>query len=244
MQITRKIYDVAETLIFVITTSNNLGLLMRKSKFFSGKTAHAISAIVIVIIIVVAAIVVGVGVYIGTRVSTSGPNTSATATPAASSTPTPVATPTPAPSTGPTPTSTATPTGLGNATSYEFNATEISDIGAPVANLYYATKNLGTSNEELIWVVTTPSTGTSEYIINGIEQKAWIYSNGQWTDVSSQFGSQQSNVEIEGMLGGWKGSGGFTYTIPFGGEGGGDTVTFTNIQINPSLPDSSFQPPT
>ena len=221
---------------------------MKKSKFFGGKTVHAISAVVIVIIIVVAVIVVGVGVYIVTRGNETNANMSPTPTPITSATPSPTASVEPTSTATPTASSTAAPEGLGNATSYEFNATETSNTGALVANLYYATKNLGTSNEELIWVVSTPSTGTTEYIINGIEQKAWIYSNGNWTDYSSSYAVQQSSVELEGtgyadMLAGYGGTGSFSYTVPAGQQDSGDNVLFTNIQINPSIPDASFQPP-
>ena len=114
--------------------------------------------------------------------------------------------------------------------------------------LYYATKNLGTSNVELIEVVTTPSGGTIEYIVNGAQQKAWVYQGGQWTDISTEYTAILPTVESTAgvyvnMLEYYGGSGSFTYTIPNGQPNAGDTATFTNIQINPSLPDSLFQQP-
>ena len=204
--------------------------------FFGKNNMRAISAIVIVAIDVVAAVVVGVGVYFATRGSGSSPSASATPTPGSSA----------AATSSPTSASTGK---IATASSYEFNETGTAPNGTVLDTLYYATKNLNTSNVELIEVVTAPSSGTTEYILNGIQQKAWVYANGQWTDISSAYTSQLTSVESTAgiyvnMLEGWGGSGSFSYTIPAGQPNAGNKATFTNIQINPNLPDSLFQPPT
>ena len=208
---------------------------MGERKIINKKSMLGISALVIVIIVVIAVVVVGVGVYVATRSSKTSSSTSATPTPTSTST------------TTPTPTSTST-SGIATATSYEFNETGTASNGTVLDTVYYATKNLGTSNVDLIEVASTPSSGTVEYIINGGEQKAWVYENGQWTDISAEYTSIQPSVQSSAgiyvnMLEYYGGSGSFTYTIPSGQPNAGDTAKFTNIQINPSLPDSLFVGP-
>ncbi len=212
---------------------------------------RGISALIIVVIIVIAVVVVGVGAYVATRGNGSKSSTSPTPEPTLSATNTPASsaatTPTPASSAKATPTSTST-THIATASSYEFNETGTAPNGTVLDTFYYATKNLGTPNVDLLEVVTTPSSGTIEYIINGAQQKAWAYVDGQWTDISTSYASIQSTVESSAgiyvnMLEGWGGSGSFTYTIPSGQTNAGDTAAFTNIQINPPLPDSLFQGP-
>ena len=196
---------------------------------------RGISAIIIVVIIVIAVIVVGVGAYLATRSSKTSPSTSATPTPASSAT------------TTPKPTSSST-SGIATASSYEFNETGTAANGTVLDTSYFAAKNLGTSNVDLIEVVNTPSSGTFEYIVNGAQQKAWVYSGGAWTDISTEYASILPSVQSSAgiyvnMLEYYGGSGSFTYTIPSGQANAGDTATFTNVKINPSLPDSMFQPP-
>src|SRR5271157_2845130 len=128
---------------------------MPMRKIFSKNNMRGVSTLVIVAIVVVAVVVVGVGVYLGTR--GSSPSTSSTPTPSSSS------------SSTASPSSTKT-SGISTATSYEFNETGTASNGTVLDTLFYATKNLGTSNVDLIEVVTSPSGGTSEYIINGAQQ--------------------------------------------------------------------------
>ena len=222
---------------------------MDERKIINKRSARGISALVIVVIVVIAVVVVGVGVYVATRGSGSSPSASPTPTstssPRSSSTPTTTSTPTATATPKPTSSSTS---GIGSATSYEFNETGTAPNGTVVNTEYYATKNLGTANVDLIEVVTTPSSGTLEYIINGGLQKAWVYQDGQWTDISTAYASISPTVQSSAgiyvnMLEGWGGSGSFTYTIPSGQTNAGFKATFTNIHINPSLPDSLFQGP-
>jgi hypothetical protein len=208
---------------------------MGERKIINKKSARGISALIIVVIVVIAVVVVGVGVYVATRGNGTSPSTSTTPTPASTAT------------TTSTPASTST-SGIGTATSYEFNETGTASNGTVLDKLYYASKNIGTSNVDLIEVVTTPSSGTLEYIVNGAQQKAWVYQGGQWTDLSSEFSTILPTVQsaaglYTNMLTHYGGSGSYTYTIPSGQPNAGDTATFTNIKINPSLPDSLFQPP-
>jgi len=217
---------------------------MPEKKFFGKNSNRAIGKIIIVAIVVIAIVVIGVGAYVATR-GGNGPSTSSTPTPTASS-PT---TTTPSSTTTPKPTSTTT-SGISTATSYEFNETGTSSNGTVLDTLFYATKNIGTSNVDLIEITTAPSSGTFEYIVNGAQQKVWAVQDGQVTDLSSEFStilpSVQSSAGIyTNMLQYYSGSSGsFTYTIPSGQTNVGDTATFTNIHINTSLPDSLFQPPT
>jgi hypothetical protein len=211
---------------------------MGERKIISKKSVRGISALIIVIIVVIVVVAVGVGAYVATRGSKTSSSSSA-----------PMITPSPTSSSTATPTPTSTSkSDIATASSYEFNETGKASNGTVLDTIYYATKNLGTSNVDLLEVATTPSSGTIEYIFNGAEQKAWAYESGQWTDISTEYSSVLPTVESSAglyvnMLEGWGGSGSFTYTIPSGQTNAGDTATFTNIQINPSLPDSLFQGP-
>ena len=211
---------------------------MNERKIRSKKSVRGISTLIIVAVVVIIVVVVGVGIYAATRGGGTSPNTSATPTPSSGATTT--ATPKP---------SSSSTSGIATATSYEFNETGTASNGTVLDTVFYATKNVGTSNVDLLEVVTTPSSGTLEYIINGAQQKAWAYQSGQWTDLSSEFSTilptvQSSAGLYTNMLEAYGGSGSYTYTIPSGQPNAGDKATFTNIQINPSLPDSLFQPPT
>jgi hypothetical protein len=219
---------------------------MGERKIKGKKSVHGISTLVIVAIVVIAVVVVGVGIYVATRGEGTTPGTSTTPTPSSSAS----GTPNPASSATPKPTATSSSTNsITTATSYEFNETGTASNGTVLDTLFYASKNIGTSDVDLIEITTAPSSGTFEYIINGAQQKAWVYEGGQWTDISSAFASTLPTVQSSAgiyvnMLKAYGGSGSFTYTIPSGQPNAGDTATFTNIQINPSLPDSLFQPPT
>ena len=144
---------------------------------------RGISALIIVVIVVIAIVVVGVGVYVATRGSKSSPSTSATPTPTSRLQHQQLHLPQPQLSK------------IATATSYEFNETGTASNGTVLDTLFYATKNLGTSNVDLYEAVTSPSSGTLIYIINGGEQKAWVYQDGQWTDISTDFSSISSSVQ-------------------------------------------------
>jgi hypothetical protein len=69
-------------------------------------------------------------------------------------------------------------------------------------------------------------------------RKTQMYSGGQWIDLSSTYSTQwdqwsQSFAGYKESLSGWTGG---TYTSPDG------TVTISDIQVNPDLSNSLFQP--
>ena len=79
------------------------------------------------------------------------------------------------------------------------------------------------------------------YIINGAQEKVWIYSGDEWIDFSQAYPDywETWNSAWQGYhdsLLDWTGVGDWTYTTP-----NGDSVRIYDITINPSLPDSLFQ---
>jgi FlaG/FlaF family flagellin (archaellin) len=108
---------------------------------------------------------------------------------------------------------------------------------------YYA-KNVGASNTMLRIEYTDPSGAYFVYILDGAQQKAWVQSGGEWTDLSSTYASQWSHFNSgftnfkNSLAAGWPGVGDWTYTTPEGITG-----RIYNITVNPSLADSLFQPP-
>jgi len=209
----------------------------------------------VVAIIVIAVIVIGVGAYLATRGGTPSPSPSTTPTPTpipgTTNTPTTTsgATQTPKPTTAPS--STSVP--ISAASSYAYNVTVREPNGTLSATLFVAAKNLNTNTASFREVLTTPESGTSDFIVNGVQQKAWVYDSesGNWTDISAEYQAYLSSVTatasayINWLAAYSSATGGsYTYTVPAGNSEAGATATFTNIQINTSLPDSLFQPPT
>ena len=79
------------------------------------------------------------------------------------------------------------------------------------------------------------------YIINGAQQKVWVYSSGEWMDFSEMYPTywETWNSAWQGYhesLIDWTGYGGWTYSTP-----NGDSVRIYDIRVDPSLPDSMFQ---
>lgn len=105
-------------------------------------------------------------------------------------------------------------------------------------------KNIGTQNMMLRVEGTLP--GISEnviYIINGVQKKAWVHGNNQWTDLSDSFNDQWDRWDSlwKGYLNdltNWSGIGDYTYTDP----STGGTIRIYDVQVNPQLPDSLFAP--
>ena len=161
------------------------------------------------------------------------------------STPTHTAAPTTAVST-PTTEATAEPTeteesnGAATATSLDFTI-QVDNQGA-VYTYQYRARNIGTSSLD-IRIDMTSAQVNAAYIVSGSNQQAWLYSDGQWIDMSQSFNTYWDtwSESFEGyqnyLAEEWTGLQGWTYDIP--GDG---SVTYTNIDINPSLPDSIFQP--
>jgi hypothetical protein len=104
----------------------------------------------------------------------------------------------------------------------------------------YNIKNAGTSS--LMMRIEMQTAGESFiYIINGDQEKVWMYSDGEWMDFSEMYPTywETWNSAWQGYhdtLIDWTGVGDWTYTTPTG-----DSVRIYDITINPSLPDSLFQ---
>lgn len=105
-------------------------------------------------------------------------------------------------------------------------------------------KNIGTQNMMMrVEGTVSRSSGNIIYLLNGVQQKAWMYSDNQWVDISSQFSSQWDTWS--GIWNGyftdldnWSGTGDYSYTSPSTGE----TTRIYDVQVNPELPDSLFAP--
>jgi hypothetical protein len=197
-------------------------------------------AIIVIGIVAIAAI--AAGVYFATQggTGTSTPSPSPTSTP--SPAPTGTATVTPTPTGTSVATASPTPSGTGGDVSsasslaYSVSVTE----GGQTQGYTYRAKNVGTSNLMMRIDYTDTSGELSIYIINGAQTKAWVYSEGEWEDVSAAYQIQYStwNSLWQGYvnnLAGWTG-GDKTYTEE------GVTVRIYDISVNPSLPDALFQP--
>ena len=112
--------------------------------------------------------------------------------------------------------------------------------GSSAGTYKYMAKNIGTSNMMIRVEGTTSSLGNFVYIVNGAQQKAWVYLNGAWMDLSSTFSALWSswNSAFTGYrnnLVNWPGYGDWTYTAP-----DGSTIRIHDITVNPSLADSLF----
>ncbi|MFN4133704.1 MAG: hypothetical protein ACK4GQ_04990 [Candidatus Hadarchaeales archaeon] len=121
------------------------------------------------------------------------------------------------------------------ATSIQFTVETKTDTGVDVTT--FQVKDIGSSSMK-IRAEGTVLGEEFKGILDGALQKMWRYSNGQWEDVSILFPtfwgmfSQQINTYLQ-YLAEWKGG---TWTSPDG------KITIRDIVVNPSLPDSLFQP--
>jgi len=124
--------------------------------------------------------------------------------------------------------------GISGAQSLQFdvNAT----VGGVSTTYTLMAKNIGTSN--LMMKIDGTFAGQAIiYIVNGAQQKVWMYAAGQWTDLSEGFSTywSQWSQTFQGYKTGLSGWTGGTWTSSDG------TVTISNIQVNPSLSDSLFE---
>lgn len=127
---------------------------------------------------------------------------------------------------------------LENATSLRFNVDLTGNV--TTEKFKYTAKNLRTTNLKLRIEILSGD----EYaiILNGAEQKAWTFVEGAWKDVSDAFDihwNQWKPVfeDYVNHLEDWPGIGDWTYTTDDG------SVRVYNIDVNPELPDTMFQPP-
>jgi hypothetical protein len=123
---------------------------------------------------------------------------------------------------------------IGSATSLKFDVS--STTGGVSSSMTFYVKGIG-SDAVKMRVEGTAAGQEFKLIINGEQEKVWMYIAGQWMDFSSSYSDywEQWNSAFSGYkesLSGWAGSG--TWTSPDG------TVTISNIQVNPTLEDSLF----
>jgi hypothetical protein len=104
----------------------------------------------------------------------------------------------------------------------------------------YMVKNAETEN---LMMRIEMKSGSEEfiYIINGVQENVWVYSDGEWMDFSNLYPSywETWNSAWEGYrtnLLDWTGYGDWSYSTP-----NGDSVRIYDITINPSLSDSLFE---
>jgi hypothetical protein len=139
--------------------------------------------------------------------------------------------------TEPTPTPAPTPD-IEGATSMRF------DVNATVEGALeidrFTVKNLGTS-DVLLRVDQTDAQGNEFiYLMNQTGQTVWVNYAGTWTDYSADFATYWDNSLIGNAaldkymtaLADWSGTGNYE----------GDSFIISNIVVNPTLPDSAFQP--
>jgi parallel beta-helix repeat protein len=130
---------------------------------------------------------------------------------------------------------------IAGATSLRFNL-DITAQGESTTGTVMV-KNIGTNNMMLRMEVTY-NLENYIWIMNEPQQKVWVYGvygYDQWTDLSADFSTywsefNQSFENYQTQLGGWTGSGEYTYTDPTSGA----TERFYNIEVNPELADSLF----
>jgi hypothetical protein len=165
--------------------------------------------LVIAVVAVVVIAVVVAGVYLATRGGGGGPT--------------------------PTPTPTATPT-VADASSLQYS---VEITGGETAGTYtFKAKNIGESNMMIRVDISSGGVELS-YVVNGAQQKSWMYMDGTWTE--STFATDWDDwsatmTDYKESLADWSGTGEYTYTV------GDTTVRIYGITVNPTLADSLFAP--
>ena len=129
---------------------------------------------------------------------------------------------------------------VANATSLQFEA-NVTRQGTTLT-YEWAGKNLNSTNVTLRIDLLGGEAGIYSYILNGGNQTAWAAVDGEWADISSYFNAEWNSWGTQwtghvNALANWSGTGDYTYT-----DANGDSITIYNITINPTLPDSLFQP--
>jgi hypothetical protein len=185
--------------------------------------------LLIVAIIVIVIVVAGIAAYVLSQNANNPSNTTPTATPSAS------------PSSSSSPTATTTPTssstGVSGASSLKYTVS-LTENGVVQGTYTLQGKNSGTNNF-MMRIDFTDSDGSTIFIFNGAQHKAWTYSGNEWTDISAYYDSQFQtwNSLWQGYntnLAAWTGNGDYSYTS------GGSTVRIYDISVNPTLDDSLF----
>ena len=157
-------------------------------------------------------------------------------------TPQPTAPPTQQPTSEPTATQETNP--VVTATSLDFTVEYVIE-GQGTFTYQYRARNIGTSNLDFRVDMSSPQMNMI-YILKGSTQQGWVYSGGQWLEFTTMYQNWDEFWDAyyagfeeyhDYLVEEWTGLEGWTYTVP-----GVGTVTYTNIDINPGLPDSIFQP--
>lgn len=130
---------------------------------------------------------------------------------------------------------------VASATSLKYTVSVTNSSGASLGSYVFSAKDAGTSNAKMRIEFTNPDGGTTIYIVNGALQKAWVQTDGQWTDVSSSFSTvwdpwNAQWTAYRDSLAAWSGTGDYTYTD----STTGDSVKISNISVNPTLDDALF----
>lgn len=213
--------------------SNNIRTMPSPPPVPTKKKSRKTLLLILLALILIVIIVVGAFIAMG---GLGNNNSTTTPTPTSSGNPTP----TPGTTSTPAPSSSVTGADIAGASSLQYSVA-VTSGGVSQGSYTYYGKNAGTANF-MMRIDYTDSSGTKGgFIINSAQQKAWSYSDGTWTDVSEVYAMQYDtwNTLWQGYvnnLGAWTGLGDYTYSA------GGNSVTFSGISVNPSLPDSLFTP--
>ena len=142
------------------------------------------------------------------------------------------------------PTATQEANPAATASSLDFTV-EVELEGQGTATYRYRARNIGTSS--LDFRIDMDMQGmTLAYILKGSTQEGWVYDGQQWIAFSQMYLDWDAfwDAWYDGwdsyhasLVDEWAGQGTWTYTVP-----GVGSVTYKNIVVNPTLPDSVFQP--
>ncbi|WNZ29211.1 MAG: hypothetical protein IAX21_11390 [Candidatus Bathyarchaeota archaeon] len=185
----------------------------------------------VALIVIILAVAVISGVYIVMNLG-SGPDQPTDATPTPDQ-------PTDATPTPDQPTDATNPTLGVNSFQYKLSITL---SGEPQSDMHYtySYKNVGTQN--MMWRLdVTTEEGTSTTIVNGAQQKVWMIYDDEILDISYAFTEQWDSImedwqDVQGDFADWPGTQEWTYTVD------GTTARIYDVQTNPVLPDSLFEP--
>lgn len=132
---------------------------------------------------------------------------------------------------------------IGSATSIDFKMDMT--IAGGTSTTRFMAKDIGSSNMKLR-VETTAAGLEAKLILNIGNQEAWIWSSASgwenWKNDSANFELYRNTYETQlsdslDVLSGWTG-GDYNYTDPTSGT----SLRFYDIQMNPALSDTLFQP--
>ena len=105
----------------------------------------------------------------------------------------------------------------------------------------WAAKNIGTNNLKFRLTINGQDSIQFNYIVDKGQQKAWSDETGAWlqTDFTETWNlwGVAWNENMEALKTNWTGSGTYSFTNFIG-----DHITFTQVDINPTLADSLFEP--